>query len=497
MKSGIYTRIKKTVFILIIGSIIVSACTDGFEEMNTNPNNPTLVTQDILLPFAIESAIDRYWGHQNRFERLGLDGGVCWVQYFARRNFPSEGDNYEVPITVTSSIWQGFFNDVMLNFERIRKLSVEGGEFTNSNYEGVALVMRSWVFSLLTDIYGPIPYTEALKGTLDGGDPNYIPTYDSGEEVYSGILADLEQANDLLDPDGPAIFGDIMFSGDILKWKKMANSLRLRLLNRQAEHVDNSGSQMQAILADPAAYPVFTSNDDYAQLIHSSARPSNNEWHEVMVQGGRTDWRVSETLVSRLKERNDPRLTVYAQPVGGEGDIYTGLPNALPESIALGLGGETSFPGTKFMEAGTPSVIMSYAELMFVLAEAAFDGDVSGDPQSYFVEGIKASFEQHGVEMPAEYIESIGVLTKEKIMMQKWIALFGQGIEAWAELRRTGMPSLPAPDPRAVFRNNGVVPTRLEYPPSEYSLNSENVREAIQLLDGEDNMQTELWWVEN
>lgn len=149
------------------------------------------------------------------------------------------------------------------------------------------------------------------------------------------------------------------------------------------------------------------------------------------------------------------------------------------------------------MEADAPSVIMSYAELMFILAEAAFDGDITGDAQAYFEQGIIASFNQYGVTLPEGYIANLGALSKEKIMMQKWIALFGQGIESWTEYRRTGLPVLPSPDPRAVFRNDGTVPTRLEFPPSEYSLNSGRVSEGIQLLGGEDNMQTKLWWAEN
>lgn len=98
--------------------------------------------------------------------------------------------------------------------------------------------------------------------------------------------------------------------------------------------------------------------------------------------------------------------------------------------------------------------------------------------------------------MPADYVSKLGNLNKETLMTQKWIALFGQGIEAWTEYRRTGFPVMPAPNPAAIFSNNGVIPTRLEYPLSEYSLNMDNISQGVQMLGGEDNMRTKLWWAE-
>jgi hypothetical protein len=139
---------------------------------------------------------------------------------------------------------------------------------------------------------------------------------------------------------------------------------------------------------------------------------------------------------------------------------------------------------------------MSYAELLLVKAEAAFDGDITGDATALFEAGITASFEQYGLSIPAGYIASLGPVDKENIMTQKWIALFGQGVEAWTELRRTGFPVMPAPDPQALFFNDGVLPTRLGYPATEYSLNGTNVGLAASLNGGDDDMKTKLWWTE-
>ena len=140
---------------------------------------------------------------------------------------------------------------------------------------------------------------------------------------------------------------------------------------------------------------------------------------------------------------------------------------------------------------------MSHAELLFTKAEAAFEGNTSGDAQALFEAGIIAAFDQYGLTVPDGYIAQLGAVSKDNIMTQKWIALFGQGIEAWTEYRRTGYPVMPAADPRAKFQNDGVLPTRLVYPSTEYSLNGVQVKEAEILNAGLDNMKTKMWWVEN
>ncbi|MCC9135964.1 SusD/RagB family nutrient-binding outer membrane lipoprotein [Pontibacter silvestris] len=487
----IYTKIVATIFITA-GAFAVSSCTDDFEQMNTSPNKPNAVSSAVLLPAGIESSVDRYWGHRDRFERINLDGGMLWVQYLARNIYSDEGDNYNMSPAYYTNNWKGFYNDALLNFQRIIVQSGPEGTAPNTNYEGVGLVMRSWVFSVLTDLYGAIPYTEALQGTE--AEPIYTPKYDSQEEVYAGLLNDLKLANEKLTVGGPAISGDILFDGDILRWKKFANSLRLKLANRQAvKKPTESRAVMAEILGDPATYPIFSSNEDFAALHHTSVRPSNNEWHEVMIQDGRTDWNLSKTLVDKLQDLDDPRLEVYGEAVGGE---YIGVPNGLPDAIATTYLASSAKLGTYFTEPTTPSVIMTYSELLFILAEAALDGDISGDAQEYYEQAIAASFDQYGLTMPSDYVTAAGSATKENILTQKWIALFGQGVEAWTEYRRTGYPVLPAPDTRAIFMNDGVLPTRLQYPSSEYSLNATQLEQGITLNSGADDKKTKMWWVE-
>ncbi|AGA79094.1 SusD/RagB family nutrient-binding outer membrane lipoprotein [Echinicola vietnamensis] len=484
------TKIYALFMIPAVG-LFLDSCTGDFEEMNVDPNNPTSISPALLLPNAIQVSVDRYWGHSSRFQRLNIDAAMCWMQHLARNIYINvEGDSYEIPLTVSSGTWDALYNDALVNFESVQRLSGEGGEFENTNYYGVALVMKAFTFSYMTDVFGPIPYSEALKGTAEN--PINSPKYDSMEDIYAGLMEDLRLANESLSTDGPAISGDILFEGDIMRWKKFANSLRLKLANHQAGQKPAASQAIMAeILGDPSTYPLFTSNDDFAQLNHVDVIGSRNKMFDVF--STRSDWNISETLINKLLELDDGRITVYAQPLAD--GSYAGLPNGLTDAAAGNY--SASIIGTKFLDPTAPSILMSYAELLFIEAEAALDGDIDGDPAALLEEAIAASFDQHGLEMPADYMSRIGEVDKETIMTQKWLALFGQGVEAWTEYRRTGYPVFPPPNPDAVFYNEGVLPTRLEYPTSEYSLNKAALDEGLRLLGGDDTMRSPLWWVED
>jgi len=485
----------KTIWMTALAGILTAtSCTKDFDEMNTSPNAPTAIGPQYLLPTGIETAIDRYWGHRDRFERINIDAAELYVQHLTRNIYSNEGDDYTVSPALLANNWKGFYNDSQLNFQRIITQTGAGSATPNTNYEGVALVMRSWVFSLLTDMYGAIPYSDAIKGTA--AEPNYTPKYDSMEQIYAGLLADLKLANEKLTVGGPAVAGDILYSGDILKWKKFANSLRLRLANRQAAKKSaESRAIMAEILGDATKFPVFASNADNAALKCTTVLPSNNEWNQILIQGGRTDWNISSTLADKMNALGDTRIKVYANP--NKDGKYQGHPNGLPDAIATSYLATSSTIGSTFTKADAPEVIMTFSELNFILAEAALDGDIKiGDAKTYFEKGITASFEQYGLTVPATFLASVGAVTREKVLEQKWVSLFAQGIEAWAEWRRTGFPVFPAPDARAVLKNDGVLPTRFNYPSSEYSLNAKEVATGETLNGGPNDMKTKLWWAE-
>ena len=502
MKSFIPYKYISIFLILVIGGSSFS-CTDDFEELNQNPNEPTLVPPEVIFPYAIREGIDRIHGHRTRLERLGLDGGMLWVQYFARNQYTNEGDTYNPDASMRNNNWEGFFNESLINFQKVIDFTNDSeNEFYNTNFAAAGMVMRAYLYSIVTDVWGAVPYTEAL----DGAAGNLAPAYTSQEAIYAGMLDNLKTAADLFDESGAAIAGDILFSGDILKWKKFANSLRLRLANRQASKKPaESAAIFTEVMGNPGQYPIFTSNEDFAQLFHESrlGENNNNAWHEIMVNDGREDWSISDRLVEAMTDgagkATDPRITVYAEPAFA-GDFqggFAGAPNGLPEAIASAYINTASRPGSTFTQQKAPVFLMTYSELLFVLAEAALEGTYSGgeSADTYLQLAIEASFGQYGLDMPGDYMSGLSA-NLETIMTEKWKALFSQGIEAWTEYRRTGFPVLSSPSPDAIFENEGQVPTRLRYPESEYSLNGANVEAAAALNGGPDNKLTELWWVE-
>lgn len=503
MKSLKYIILRWWLAALVLGTGLVG-CTEDFEELNTNPNDPTLVPPEVIFPYAVREAVDRIHGHRSRLERLGLDGGMLWVQYFARNQYTNEGDTYNPDASMRNNNWEGFYNESLINLQKVIDFTSDPqNRYYNPNYSAVALIFREYVFSIVADTWGAIPYDEALQGASTG---NLAPTYTSLEQIYGSMLANLKTAAEALDPGGEEITGDILFGGDISRWQKFANSLRLRLANRQAaKKPAESAAIFTEILGNPSAYPVFTGNDDFAVLYHEARLGSNNNnaWHEIMVIGGREDWSISELLIEHMTDGSgtptDPRLTVYAEPAiaGDFAGGYVGAPNGLPEALAGAYINTASRPGSFFMQEKGPAFLMTYSEQLFILAEAALEGELSGGSTAaeYLEMAIKASFEQYGLEMPADYMDGLAV-DKATIMTEKWKALFSQGIEAWSEFRRTGFPLLPKASPNAIFENEGKVPTRLRYPESEYSLNGANVSAAAALNGGPDNKLTPLWWAE-
>ncbi|WP_234735826.1 SusD/RagB family nutrient-binding outer membrane lipoprotein [Tellurirhabdus bombi] len=484
MKRIFYSfRYKAAMAALLLG---MSACTGEFDELNTNPNNPTTAGADLFMPHGIQSAVDVYWGGS-----IGQDIGNLIPQHWARIQY-TDVDQYTTSNDVVNTGWSNFYIEAIADYQRIYKIGAETG---NPNYQAVAIILRSWVFSLLTDIYGDIPYSDAVKG-LEG---TLQPKYDAQKDVYAGIIAELKTANDMINvtDKSKAIAGDILLSGDLTKWKKFANTLSLRILNRMLGKADapiDVKTEIERILKDPAKYPVLAANADNVQLNYLAAAPNNNPINEN--RKTRDDHRVSATLVNKLKAMNDTRLTVYANAPADGGD-YKGVPNGLAASDANALGlSKTSKVGNLFVAATAPGVIITYAELLLIKAEFAYKGIASaGDVAANYTDAIKASHSQYGLTVAPAYLTANALKTGAEgytqIMEQKWIALYGQGVEAWTEYRRTGIPVL---SPPALNTNGGVIPTRLPYPGSEESLNNVNFKEALKRQGGQNDKKMKLWF---
>lgn len=464
---------------LLLG--LTASCKDELAKINKNQNEAETPQPAYLLTSTIKTTTDSYWGVSNN-----LASSLLFVQHWARVQY-TDPDRYIFTNNDFNEGWSTWYSKSISQLKLIQKL-VANPE--NNNYKGVSLVLQSWIFSLLTDAYGDIPYTET------GDINNFLtPRYETQESVYRGILNDLKNAQSLLKADGEAIQGDIIYGGNIINWKQFANSLRLRFALRIADRLpDLAKTTLQEVAAEGSGY--ISSNDEIAQLVYQDA-PNRNPVSSSFE--AREDYRVSKTMVDKLRDLSDPRLSIYADrtktatPQG-----YVGLPNGLTSSEASSIGFDlTSRPGAYFREPKAPAVILSYSEVLFGLSEAVSRGFITGDAADLYQKAIRASLEQYKISntLIDAYLRQPSVSFdpnnyKKSIGEQKWIALYGQGLEAFAEWRRLDYPQL---TPAKAGALGGKIPTRFLYPGTEQSLNGANYQEAIK-HQGSNSLLTKLWF---
>ena len=505
-------KIYLTAALILMLMFLSPSCTKDFEELNTNPNSPGLsqAAPEMLLTNAIESMTDRV--HEIFF---GHEMGSCWAQHMAKVQYTDE-DRYIPRIAVINNTWNSFYAASGNDVQTLYNIAFERN---SPSYQGVALILKSYIMSVLTDEFGDAPYSEAFMGTAD--EPIVSPAYDTQEFIYAALLANLDEANTLL-TGASDVEGDILFDGDVMMWRKFGNTLRLRLLLRRSDRVDPT-ADMTTIVGNPATYPIIEGNDEDVELQYLGSAPNNNPINEN--RKTRDDHRVSATLVDMMWNSGaiepDYRLMAYAEVAASTGD-YVGIPNGLLSAVALGYLGnglaETSKIGRYFEEATAPGVLISYSELQFILAEAAhldFIPGGDGDAKTYYTEGISSSYYKytHEIEIGIEeyygtppgaylvddmlewYLADGGwgyspANAMEQICTQRWFAMFGQGVQAAFEWRRTGFPDLL---PGADNANGDKIPVRCYYPSDEHARNPTNVDAAI-AIQGADDLDTRVWW---
>lgn len=460
--------------ILLLG-LNFTSCNDELEEINKNPN-ATENPQPAYLLSAVEyHAASLYWG-----DATSYNSTLLWVQHWAKIQY-TEPDCYNVTNTSFTSTWNTAYASLLTDLNTIQQ-----SELANQNYRAVAQVLRAWTFLQLTNLYGDIPYTEYAESVT--------PAYDSQEDVLRGLLSELETAESQLRPADDAIEGDLIFNNDISKWKKFARSLRLRIALEIADRDAVTASAIISTLFNDRS-ALISSNADIAQFKFSTS-PQWNPWASAFAS--RDDQRVSKTLVDKLLELNDPRLSVFAQlPQDESVNNYAGAANGLNADAANNQGFyKVSRPGNRFLEDESPAVFFTYAEVLFAFAEAAARGLINADAASLYEEGVTASFQQFGVDDAATYLKQQSVeydatVWAERIGWQKWIAFYGQGPDAYADWRRLGYPKLQHGPNSALA--TGEFPRRFFYPSTEQSLNGNNYRKAV-AHQGADELTTRLWF---
>ena len=466
-------------FVTALAALTVS-CDKDFESINQSPNDSQVTDPNLLLASAVISTQNVIYNSQ-----VGGDMGLCWAQHWSKVQYNDE-EKYIPRRALMNSVFSLMYTSVIGEAKAAYALAGDQG---NTNVQGVALVVQANAFQILTDTFGPVPFAEA------GVPGNFKPKYDSQEDVYDGILAMLDEAETLFaSGNGDLSAGsDLVYGGNVAKWRKLAASLKLKALMRISK-VRNVSAEVQSLVASGL---LMSSNGDSAQLAYTASQPDANPIYETLVYDNRNEYKVSSVLVDQLNLLNDPRLAVFAKV--NNANAYVGN---TPGVENPGNYNGFSSPGAFYLNPELPGVILSYAQVEFLLAEAANEGIIPGDiaaAKMHFQAGITANFEFNGLsaaQATAYYSQpnldfTNQSLGRDKIGTQRWLALYGQGIEAWTEWRRTGYPAL-APVANAAISN---IPRRFYYSTDEQNFNQANYTDAVSTLDQGDTMLSKVWWM--
>jgi len=528
-------NITKNIKWLVLAAFVgLTACID--EDMNTDPNtNPNMdpnlqITTIQVLPSSDPEAWHRY---------LIYPGGFVnqWSNDWSLVEYGGKGKKND---SFFSQLWESMYPTVIKNVVDLVERTRDNADYVNAHAAG--RIMRVENFLRLTDYYGDIPYFEAGMAYYSGV---FKPAYDPQEEIYKDFFKELKEAAAQFDSSKePITQGDKYYGGDLDKWRKFANSLRLRIAMRLIK-VDPALAKSEAESA--VADGVFTSNSDICFVMHDgvggTTQSGGNGIANRFLNGNSSTFRITSELIGAMERSKDPRILYYGGSyledaartnitglllekygkyevfsIGAElfsWDERANVPNN-PVTLTLSNGSTVEVPKLlQFMQPSalisnpaTPFIHMSYAEVEFLLAEAAFRGyNVGGTAASHFQSGLKAAVEQwslFGVSpdpaalqdfLNANQLKS-GTELKQ-IATQLWVLLFMDPFETWSNYRRLGLPE------EADFQNNypaendsnGQGPRRMQYPVSEQTSNPEGYRSAVDRLESKVDTWTErVWW---
>ncbi len=497
-------KIKTTLICLLLS---LGSCTQNFDNLDQNPNSPEEVVPSLLLTDIVLAVAQPTYG-KTFFNTSLVTKQIVWTEtiesyqyyYFDRSSF----DDYNA-------------------LRNVQKMVQEAERTEEPVYIALSHFFNAWFAYNVTMVFGDVPFTDALKGETE---EVYFPTYDTQEEVFTGILDQLEQANQMLATTDGELAGDVIYGGNKAQWRKVVNTFALKVLislsNRAGSSSINIAQKFKQIVENPNKYPVFGSNQDNMQLIFSD---KGGERYPFWNSSHKPYPNMDEFFTNILKEKQDRRLFYYAAPTGNavsqglvtnDYDAYKGADgtsefnNIVSQEAAKDLSRIHERYYTDF--DAEPYVSLGYVEMQFNLAEAAYRGWISGNAETYYNAGIRASmefFRNNARSYPDvimddayinSYIQSAPVAYNaseglEQIITQKYIASFlNTGWSNYYNYRRTGFPKLKV-NP-ATSLNQGhedMIPLRWRYPQKEVDYNTENVQEAIKRQYGEDDINGRMW----
>ena len=471
----------KKIFVIIMSLVLVAAgCRKNITDLNIDPKNPSTAPS-----YAFFTNGQRTLVNTLTSSNVNLNIFRLIVQYWQETTYTDES-NYDLGTrSINDGVWNALYRDVLRDLREASNLIPAdlNDENVEKNQLAISEIMQIVTWYYLVTTYGDIPYTEAL----DINKP--FPKYDDAKTIYNDLLSRLDAAIGNLNTSAES-FGsaDIIYHGDVAAWKKFANSFKVKMGMTIA---DDDNAKAKSVVESAVAAGVFTSNADNAEFQYLSAPPNTNPIWVDLVQSGRKDFIASEAIIETMKTFEDPRLDNYfTEDASGD---YSGT--------VAGAGGNYatfSKPANAIIAPDFPALLLDYAEIEFFLAEARERGyNVGGTAQQHYNNAITASILYWGgtsaqatayLAQPSVNYTSAAGSYKEKIGVQKWIALYNRGWDAWIEWRRLDYPHLdPAVDAQS------EIPLRYPYPVNEQNVNRLNYEAAAAAIGG-DVVETKLWW---
>jgi hypothetical protein len=507
----------KLIVMMLVGSLALSSCSKGFEELNTDPNNVAFALPQQLLAPALSGVMNftmqRNRNFNNELMQISVNMSDAEGAVF-RYDFRSNWADY---------LYNGLYSE-LTNFKDIYRTSSDttSGNY-NRSYMGISLICQSWIYSILTDTYGDVPYFQSnrAKDSL-----TYEPAFDRQKDIYLDIYKKLEEANTLLTTNTAiTATSDPVYYGNVARWRKFGNSLYLRLLLRVSGKADvgpDAIAKIKEILeTKTSSYPVIANNDESAILRWTGIAPYTSPLVAIREQDFRQPG-LATFFIQNLVDWNDPRIDIPTYGTGGFNRWgiapYSGAYLGINSGYAPG---ENPIKKSYFYSMTSAvtlqteqlaGMIMNYAEMQFILAEAVTKGWIAGTAENYYNNGVLNSItlwlplwptiintqtnlpndvKTFVVAADIQWDNNASREEKmERIHLQKYYALFLVDMQQWFEYRRTGHPVLPK---GAGLRNNGEMPARMTYPVYVQSANPTNYKAAI-AAQGPDVISTKVWW---
>ncbi len=466
---------KKLLF-AAAAALAITSCTSDLSDLNVNGKAPESVPSGALFANAVMGYYDF-----DAVQNVNLNNLRLWSQHWTQTTYVDESNFQLNERDVNGSTFVRMYVTVIRDCEEARTAVMNGPESAAAKAASVAAieVMEVMAYQYLVDLFGDVPYSEALSETN-------VPKYDAGSAIYADLLARLDAAT--ADLSGSNTFGssDIIYGGDAAAWKKAANSLMLRMAVRMIGY-DAAAAKSWGEKA--IAGGVFTSSADDMRLYYSSAPPHTHPMWETLVQSGRTDYVASATLGDVLNGLADPRRAGFFKNLGGS-DSVTGAPHGFQVNYY-----DYSQPGTALEDPTWSHAAISYVEVEFLMAHAAVAGWAgASDAATHYENGIRASIEEWGgssadadAYMMHPLVAFSSTTAATQIGVQKWIAMYSNAFEAYAAVRMYDLPM------QTAALAGTVTPNRYSYPLDEYSLNTTNVNAAAANYGGDDTFAKVFW----